>query len=179
MLLGGRGSGKSSISRRILRQNKHFSLFSLDDLVRYESGGRSIPEIVQAEGWAGFRELEYQVVLKASSFQSGALIDCGGGVVVDIDEDGREYFSERKVEALRRHGEIVYLYRDFDYLAERIAGDPNRPNLSDSDSFVEIMQRRDPWYRAAADRVVDCGRKSKKQLVRRILKEFFRGAGAA
>ena len=37
VLIGGRGSGKSALSRRILRANKHFTLFSLDALIRYET----------------------------------------------------------------------------------------------------------------------------------------------
>ncbi|MBW2667188.1 MAG: hypothetical protein JRE13_12930, partial [Deltaproteobacteria bacterium] len=55
VLMGGRGSGKSSISRRLARLNRGFMLFSLDDLIRYEAEGRGIPEIVDAEGWIGFR----------------------------------------------------------------------------------------------------------------------------
>lgn len=173
VLLGGRGCGKSSISRRILRKNKHFSLFSLDDLIRYEAAGATIPEIVAQQGWRGFRELEYQVVRKASTFPAGALIDCGGGVVVDLDAQGREYFSERKVLALREHAEVIYLQRDVEYLLARIADDANRPSLSDSESFVDIMQRRDAWYRQAAHRVIACDRRPKRELVNEVLDGFF------
>ena len=38
-----------------------------------------------------------QVVAKASTLPEFALIDAGGGVVVDLDEAGNEVFSNRKV----------------------------------------------------------------------------------
>lgn len=172
VLIGGRGCGKSSIARRIRRSNKRFTLYELDALIRYEAGGLTIPELVDLHGWSHFREVEYQVVRKVAAFRRGALIDAGGGVVVDLDAAGNEVFSERKVAALRQHGLIVYLQRDIDYLLEKIAGDANRPPLSESASFVEIMERRDPWYREAADLVIKAGRRSKPELTRTILDWF-------
>lgn len=172
VLIGGRGCGKSSISKRLTRANKHFVLFSLDALIRYEAEAASIPQIVAERGWSGFRELEFSVVEKVARFPNSALIDCGGGVVVDLDENGEEVFSRRKVEALRRHGLIVYLYRDLDYLVRRTAGDENRPSLSDQSSFREIMARRDPWYREAADFVLECGDRGKEALVEDVLRWF-------
>ncbi len=172
VLIGGRGCGKSALARRAQRLNKHFTLLPLDALIRYEAGGLTIPAIVETQGWRQFRELEYRVVEKAAAFPSGALIDCGGGVVVDLDENGDEVFSERKVRALRRHGLLVYLQRDVAYLARRIHGDPDRPELSERASFREIMERRDPWYRQAAHYVLACGERSKRDLVRELLDWF-------
>lgn len=172
-LIGGRGCGKSSIAKRLARTNRNFMLFSLDALVRYEAGGLTIPEIVERDGWAGFREREFEVVEKASAFESGALIDCGGGVVVDLDASGQEIFSHRKVDALRRRSLVVYLQRETDYLIDRISDDSNRPSLSDSSSFHEIMERRDPWYREAADWVLECGDAGKVEIVDRLQSWFF------
>jgi len=172
-LVGGRGSGKSSITRRILRREKRFMLFSLDDLIRYEEGGRTIPEIVASGGWRHFREVEHEVTRKVSAFEGRALIDCGGGVVVDLDPRGHEVYSVRKVEALKRRGKVVYLQRDVDYLLGRIAGDANRPDLSETRSFVEIMERRDPWYRRAADFVLPCGTMGKREIVDAVLSWYY------
>ena len=63
-LIGGRGCGKSSIAKRLARTNRNFMLFSLDALVRYEAGGSTIPEIVERDGWLGFRDREFEVVEK-------------------------------------------------------------------------------------------------------------------
>ena len=42
-------------------------------------------------------------------------------------------------------GAVVYLKRDVAYLVNRTTGDTNRPELSDQSSFLEIMERREPW----------------------------------
>lgn len=178
-LIGGRGCGKSSVSKRLARHNKHFTLFSTDALIRYERGGRSIPEIVEREGWAGFRQLEFEVVERVAAFPGGALVDCGGGVVVDLDASGNEVFSERKVEALRRSCAIVYLERDPEYLRAKVEGDHNRPSLSDRESFLEILERRDPWYRAAAHHVLPSDGLSKPEITEAILHWFYRQIGVA
>lgn len=172
-LIGGRGCGKSSIAKRLARLNRNFMLFSLDALIRYEAGGSAIPEIVEREGWTGFRDLEHGVVEKVAAFESGALIDCGGGVVVDLDASGGEVFSRRKVDALRRHSLVVYLRRETDYLIDRISQDANRPSLSETSSFREIMKLRDPWYCDAADRVFECGDLDKSEITENVLSWFY------
>jgi len=175
VLVGGRGSGKSSLAKRLSRANRHFMLFSLDALIRYEANGARIPEIVAREGWSGFRARELAVVEKVAVIEGGALIDCGGGVVVELDRDGRERYGEHKVDALKRHGRIVYLHREIDYLEES-ADDDDRPSLGD-EAFRQIMKRRDPWYRRAADYVVECGERSKSSIAREILDWFYGDLG--
>jgi shikimate kinase len=174
VLIGGRGSGKSSLAKRLARTNRHFMLFSLDALIRYEADGANIPEIVAREGWAGFRARELAVIEKVAAIEGGALIDTGGGGVVELDRDGRERYSARKVDALRRHGRIVYLHRAIDYLEKRADDDENRPTLSRDETFRSLMKRRDPWYRQAADHVIECGARSKTALAREILDWFYR-----
>ena len=177
VLIGGRGCGKSSIAKRLARCNRHFMLFSLDALVRYEAGAASIPEIVAREGWRGFRARELAVVRKMAAFEGGALIDAGGGVVAELDDEGSERYSEEKVDALRRHGRLVYLRRSLGYLEERIADDDGRPALSSGESFRAIMERREPWYRRAAHRVVECGERPKSEIAAEILDGFYRDLG--
>ena len=172
VLIGGRGCGKSSVAKRLARCNRNFMLFSLDALIRNEAGGLSIPEIVARDGWPGFRALERRVVDKLSVFEGGALIDAGGGVVVELDEEGREYYSEAKVAALRRHGLVVYLHRDPAYLLARVGRDANRPTLS-AEPFAEIHARRDPWYRKAAHHVLECTELSKIEMQERVLAWYY------
>ena len=173
VLIGGRGCGKSSIAKRLARCNRHFMLFSLDAMIRYEAAGLSIPEIVEREGWKGFRERELEVVEKVSVFEGGALIDTGGGVVVELDENGAERYSERKIEALRRHGLIVYLHRSRTYLLERVGRDSNRPALSGTEGLEDLLARRAPWYRQAADVVLECTELSKLQITDAVLAWYY------
>ena len=177
VLIGGRGCGKTSISKRVSLSNRGFMLFSVDAMIRYEANGASIPEIVKDRGWPGFRQLEYEVLEKLTQIDSGLLLDCGGGVVVDLDDDGEEIYSERKADRLRANGFVIYLSRDHEYLASRIAGDENRPDLSATKSFLEIMARREPWYRKAAHHVLDCDEMSKVEIAYEVLKLFYEETG--
>lgn len=176
-LIGGRGCGKTSIAKRVALSNKGFTLFSTDALIRYEAGGGTIPEIVEDRGWTGFRDLELEVLEKVTAMKSGVLLDCGGGIVVDLDEHGDEVFSERKVERLRADTVVIYLKRDHQFLADKIEGDANRPDLSDTKSFLEIMARREPWYVRAAHHVIECGDLSKLEIAMGVLEIFHRETG--
>lgn len=99
-IIGGRGSGKSSVSRRLFAHDKRFTLLSIDDLIVYEES-KSIPEIVSERGWEYFRDLEHKCCEKASrAFKEFALIDCGGGVCADL-VDGVEVYSQRKIDAIK------------------------------------------------------------------------------
>ncbi len=129
----------------------------------------TIPALVEARGWHVFRDLEAKVTEKVGALPGGALIDCGGGVIVDLDERGEEIFSERKIASLKRHGVIVYLERPLDYLIERIEGDSTRPSLSATKSFRQVMRRRAPMYERAADHVIRCKRRPKADLVDELL----------
>lgn len=172
VLIGGRGCGKSSISRRILEKEPRLLLLPLDSLIEYEAKA-TIPALVARKGWRAFRDLEYRIVRKASAFR-GALIDTGGGVVVDLGARDQEIFSRRKVAALKRRGLVVYLQRDVRYLLGRVAGDSRRPALSARGSFQSLMVRREPWYRRAADHVIHCRKKGKDELADEILEWFYK-----
>ena len=79
VVMGGRGSGKSSLCRRAAAVDKRLGLLPLDELVQFEARGRSVEQIVAERGWPGFRDLEFEVAEKAGSMPGWALVDCGGG----------------------------------------------------------------------------------------------------
>lgn len=164
-----------------------FSLYSLDDII-VESSGMSIPRMVQDFGWRHFREVEFEVCKRVALLcdRGWCLIDAGGGVVVDLDDDGDETYSQRKVDTLKRNGlgKIVYLRRDVEYLVTRTSGDRNRPSLSDVRSFEQVMGARAPWYERAADYVVDATGgsvekevKNKQEIKREVLRYFYQVTG--
>lgn len=165
-LIGVRGCGKSNVSRRVAAASKR-PLLSTDVLISYDNGGASIAEIA-GRGWHEFRDLEFSVVQKATAVRD-AIIDCGGGVIVDLDEEGREVFSDRKVSLLRATGPVVWLDGDLDRLAEKASiPTPNRPPLSDIASTLDLMRARLPFYERAADIRIDIEGKSRKQLAREV-----------
>jgi shikimate kinase len=168
VLIGGRAVGKSKVSRRLFYVTKR-PVFQLDELIVYEENGMSIPEIVEKHGWKYFRDVEYKVVQKVSKLDD-IIIDCGGGVIVDLDENGNEVYSERKVNELKNNGFIIWLTLDVDEVIEKIENDPSRPDLSKEKSFKEIMQRRMPFYKQAADMVFPMHGHTKKTAAEEIIK---------
>ncbi|MBF0628687.1 MAG: shikimate kinase [Magnetococcales bacterium] len=155
VLIGPRGVGKSSVGRALGRLSK-WPLLSTDLLIRYENQGRAIPEILQAAAgdWRIFRELEWAVVEKIARLDQ-IIIDTGGGVVVDLDDDGQEIYSTRKMTALKQHGFVVHLTGDPARLAAWTSRDPGRPALSARVSEEAIMRRRAAFYHQAADLTLD------------------------
>lgn len=163
-LIGMRGAGKSKISRRLSVMTKR-DVLSSDLLIQYDNAGKPIPEIVADHNgdWRAFRDMEFSTLQKITALD-GNIIDCGGGVVVDVDENGTEVYSERKIDLLRKSGRIIWLKGDISRLAAKVKGDANRPSLSETQSAEEVMRRRLPFYERAADIVIDIEGKSRKEL---------------
>jgi shikimate kinase len=171
-LIGGRGCGKSSAASQLVADHPALRLLDLDALSVKEAGGRAIAEIVEAGGWRAWRDLEYRVLARIPEAPEAAVVDCGGGIVVDLDDEDREIFSERKTELLRESCHVVYLHCTSDLLWQRIAEDPNRPPLSADESFHALMKRRDPWYRHAAHRVIETDALSSEQIAGELATHF-------
>ncbi len=168
-LIGMRGVGKSNISRRLGFAAKR-PVLSTDLLLEYETG-QSIPDFVADHGWARFREREFEIVSRIGALD-GVIVDCGGGIVVDLDDTGSEIYSERCVSALRERGPVVWLRGDVDRLAAKTAMDPNRPSLDASRSAAEVMRRREPLYARAADVVIDVEGRKRSRLARELALRF-------
>ena len=83
VLLGYRGTGKSTIAR-LLAKELDRKLVSIDELI-VKSAGMPVPRIVSEWGWPRFREIESQMVREVAAKEDRMVIDCGGGVVLDED----------------------------------------------------------------------------------------------
>ncbi|MCG8426223.1 MAG: shikimate kinase [Chromatiales bacterium] len=172
VLTGMRGAGKSSLSRRLSVLTK-WPVVSTDLLIQYEAKGKSIAQIVADNGWHNFRELEYQVVQKVAQLNN-VIIDCGGGIVVDLDTEGNEQYSSRKIDLLKQNGQIIWLKGDIARLAAKVKNDQERPTLDQLKSAEELMERRLPFYKEAADDVVNIEGKKKRQLSKEIFRLTFK-----
>lgn len=145
ILIGLRGSGKSTIGRRISGK-LGIPFYDTDTLIEGRAGC-TIPEIFLTIGEAGFRDIERETI--ASLPEGPAVIATGGGAVMD----------QRNAESLRKEAHIIFLTADPKVLEARIAGSSRPPltALSLSDEIRQISKVRMPVYRGLADICIDTG----------------------
>lgn len=172
IVIGMRGAGKSNVSRRLSVLTKRM-VFSSDTLIEYENGGKTIAEIIADNNgdWRAFRDMEYNVVKKISHMD-GAIVDCGGGIIVDLDQDGNETYSKRKVEALKKNGTIVWLRGDIKRLVEKVKNKAERPTLDFTRSTEDLMKSRLPFYKKAADVEINIEGKKRQDIAEEIFTMF-------
>ncbi len=137
VLIGMPGSGKTSIGRAVAKRLER-KFVDTDSLVE-ERAGMSVSEIFSTFGEAHFRRLEREAVADAGK-EKGLVISAGGGAVMDAQNR----------DALRQNGRIYHIVRDL----ERLARD-NRPLSTSLDALKEIWLRREPVYKAAADKTIE------------------------
>lgn len=151
-LIGGRGVGKSHYAAQLVAKTGQ-PLIQTDQLIQ-ELAGLSIPQIIKKYGWPFFRELEYQALTKALQAK-GAVIDCGGGIVCEQDQEGNQTFSQRKA-ALLQQAQVVHLKAPLKTQLARLTHDKTRPKLTKLKNLeAELkatMKLRLPWYEKVADK---------------------------
>lgn len=144
-LVGPRACGKTTIGRK-LAEALGRPFIDLDEEFT-ETTGRTIADVVESEGWEGFRELETSV-LAAVSETPGNVVATGGGVV--LKARNRELLQE---------GVVVYLQADPERVVERLMAELNpeqRPpltGLSLEDEVRRTVAEREPYYMAVAQLV--------------------------
>ncbi len=143
VLIGYRGSGKSTIGRK-LADRLWQSFVDTDDLI-VRKAGKSIKEIFETSGEEHFRDLETEAVREASLLQDH-VIALGGGALK------RE--ANRKLIQEAGH-KIIYLRCEPEELLKRIQSDAataeNRPSLTalggGIDEIKRLLAEREPVYR--------------------------------
>ena len=150
-LIGPRGVGKSKVSRK-LSKLLAMPVVSTDMIAVYEAGGISIADQIKNDNgkWNNFRKLELKI-LENLSKSKNIILDCGGGILFDVDRDGKEFYSEKKVSVLKSFCTVFGLSHNTDYLIEKVINDSTRPNLSEINSYREVLLRRLPFYQSASD----------------------------
>jgi shikimate kinase len=145
ILTGLRGTGKSSIGRRLaLALGRPF--FDTDQLIEQQIR-EPISQYVNRLGWDAFRDLEHQVIRQVAC-QRAAVISSGGGTLT----------FARNVEMLKPNSIIILLAADPATLAKRLKRSYARPPLTDQPNLEAEMgalwTQREPLYRKVSDVVL-------------------------
>jgi shikimate kinase len=161
-LIGLMGSGKTTVGRRLAGLlDKQF--FDSDHEIEQRTGV-GIPLIFEIEGEAGFRQREARMIEELTR-RDNTVLATGGGAIL----------AEANRAALRDRGWVVYLRADLDTLVRRTRRDHNRPLLQTADprgKMAELLEAREPLYRATALLVVSSGQRSAQAVAREIAAEL-------
>jgi shikimate kinase len=159
VLIGMMGAGKSSVGR-CLQHRTGLARLDTDEIVAKEFGV-SIREIFETHGEQKFRDEETQALGKLN-LDRPTIIVTGGGIVL----------RSENVDLLKRVGTTVWLSADEATLFERASRRNDRPLLHNENprtAFSELLRKRLPLYRSAADFEIDTSRMTHDEVADAIL----------
>jgi shikimate kinase / 3-dehydroquinate synthase len=137
-LIGFMGAGKTTIGAQVAARIGRLFI-DLDREIE-RSMRRSIPELFEHEGEAGFRVIEAERTLVTLRHNRPSVLALGGGAV--------ETPAIRK--ALREHALTVFVDVKLDEAWERVARSA-RPLAQDAEDFRALYERRQSLYEETAD----------------------------
>lgn len=158
-LVGARGCGKTT-SGHALSAALGWRFTDTDRWLQNEAD-MSVAQIVEREGWAGFRARESQALYAVTA--PDTVVATGGGMV--LAPENRRF--------MREHGTVIYLCAPAQELARRLEAFPEeglRPTLTGrgiSDEVAQVLAERDALYRDAAHIIIDASLPP-EQVVERI-----------
>lgn len=143
-LIGFMGSGKSTIGRSLASKLK-LDFIDLDNYIQ-ESQNKTISEIFEAHGEAGFREIESKCLKELAKIEQG-VISTGGGTPCWGDN----------MEFIKSHGISIYLKCSTDMLVDRLINSKNKRPLIEGKNCDELrdfvdktLEKRDHFYNQAS-----------------------------
>ena len=141
-LIGMPGAGKSTIGVVLAKVLGYQFLDS--DLLIQKQEKRRLSEIIEEEGYKGFKDVENRVT--ASIEAENTVIATGGSVV----------YCEEAMEHLKSIGTVVYLKLSLNALSKRLGNLKGRGVLlREGQNLTDLYEERTPLYEKYADIVID------------------------
>lgn len=162
-LIGYRCTGKTTIGT-MLSDALNYPVIDAD-VKLVEDNGMTVAEIVEKEGWGGFRQKEKNV-LKEISKLNRFIIATGGGVILDPEN----------VAMMKKSGVTIWLKATPGTIYNRMIKDQmtdeQRPALTDKkieQEIIDTLEERLPLYEGAMDFSVDTDNLTLKDVTHFIL----------
>ncbi len=142
VFIGMRGSGKTTVGRKIAQKLKRKFVDTDDKIIKKEQ--TTITTIVKNKGWDYFRRQESAAIQEISK-QNMLVIATGGGVVE----------RQENIQMLKRNSVIFYLEAKLETLMNRNKNYNDRPLVTNERTFYKdmetLLKQRQRLYRKKAD----------------------------
>jgi shikimate kinase len=156
VLVGMPGVGKSTVG--VLLAKRSTRSFLDADLVIQSQQGRSLQQILDQEGYCGFREIEEATLLGLEVQHS--VIATGGSAV----------YSPRAMAHLKRSGVVVFLDIDLATLEARLSDfDTRGIARAPGQSLADLYGERQALYAKYGDVEIDCRGRSQEDISTSIM----------
>lgn len=146
-LIGFMGTGKTTVSG-YLKERYGLDILEMDREIEVRAG-RTIPQIFADEGEESFRRMETQLLADLGE-RGEMVVSCGGGAVM----------RDENVRLMKKNGYLILLDATAEEIYERVRHSHHRPLLEGNMNVPyidQLLQKRLPRYREAADRTVRVG----------------------
>ena len=151
VLIGMPGAGKSTIGVILAKQTSR-DFIDTDVLIQLTEG-RTLQQIVDAEGHLELRRIEESVLLS---------LNCGNSVIAT---GGSAVYSSLAMEHLKSNGVAVYLQVSIEELRKRLTNFETRGIARRPDqSFDDLYREREVLYQRYADMTIDCAHKTQEEI---------------
>lgn len=124
--------------------------------------GCTIKEIFAAQGEEAFRQMETMALTELLEKSKNEIVSVGGGTPIRAENR----------ELLRKIGTVIYLKISADAVYERLKNDTVRPLLQGDnprEKIGELLSKREAFYEAAADIVVEVDGKDMEEVLQEIM----------
>lgn len=162
------GSGKSTVGFW-LAQSEGLRFVDLDAAIE-ERLGRTVPEIFEAEGEDGFRDMEQSELAACVACPQPMVVACGGGAVLRAENRA----------LLRDRSWVCWLRATVETLGHRIRAGENRPLLGDDPvaDLTAISAARSGLYTETAHEIIDVDDMEPQQVAKQIRRVWPRPGSA-
>lgn len=137
VLIGMRGAGKTSLGQWVA-DSLGLKFVDMDQFLE-SNLGKSIPQVIEEQGWAGFRSEELKTLKEfLSTHPRGYVAACGGGIVETPEARDllKKYMSEDRI--------VIHIHRNVDDIVSYLNIDKTRPAFTND--IINVWEHRKGWY---------------------------------